>query len=86
MKFLTICGGRAAATLNGSLVVPTSPGLDAVSVYPIPALLMESPLNTATPLAALTVVVPESVPPPGLDPIAMLTAFVAVVAVLPNAS
>src|SRR6185436_6011545 len=42
--------------------------------------------NVATPLAAATVVVPDSVPPPGLVPIATVMFAVEVVTVLPNAS
>src|SRR5881628_3251339 len=42
--------------------------------------------NVATPLAAVAVVVPESVPPLGLLRIATVTLCVAVGTVLPNAS
>jgi hypothetical protein len=42
--------------------------------------------NVATPLTAFAVVVPERVPPPGLVPIAIVIAFVAVVTRFPDAS
>src|SRR5437764_481490 len=45
-------------TLNALLVAPASRSDAAVSVYPLPALLMDRALNVATPLTALTVVVP----------------------------
>src|SRR6185369_9439752 len=42
--------------------------------------------NAATPFTAATVVVPDSVPPPGLLPMATVTLAVELVTVLPNAS
>src|SRR5690348_12600473 len=42
--------------------------------------------NVATPLAAETVAVPDSVPPPGLVPMATVTLALELVTVLPNAS
>src|SRR5512140_1600346 len=42
--------------------------------------------NVATPATADTVVVPDSVPPPGLVPIATVMLAVELVTVLPNAS
>src|SRR4051812_30820218 len=42
--------------------------------------------NVATPLAAATVAVPDSVPPPGLVPMATVTLAVELVTVLLNAS
>src|SRR3954468_21470688 len=42
--------------------------------------------NAATPLAAATVVVPDSDPPPGLVPMATVMLATELVAVLPNAS
>src|SRR5512140_110142 len=42
--------------------------------------------NVATPFTAATVVVPDSVPPPGLVPIATVMLAVELVTVLPNAS
>ncbi len=47
---------------------------------------IDRPEKVATPLTALTVVVPESVPPPGFVPMAMVTWSVAEVTVLPLAS
>src|SRR4051812_23665227 len=47
---------------------------------------MERLEKVATPLVAATVVVPESVPPPGLVPIVAVMLAVEVVTVLPNAS
>src|SRR5512140_1965043 len=47
---------------------------------------MERLENVATPATADTVVVPDSVPPPGLVPIATVMLAVEVVTVLPNAS
>src|SRR3954470_15225321 len=47
---------------------------------------MERLENTATPAAAATVVVPDSVPPPGLVPMATLMFAVELVTVLLNAS
>jgi hypothetical protein len=65
------------------LVAPVSVPLDAVSVYPVPALLIDRPENVATPLTAATVVLPDSVPLPGFAPIATVTLAVLVVR-LPN--
>src|SRR3954466_7208789 len=47
---------------------------------------MERLENVATPAAADTVVVPDSVPPPGLLPMATVMLAVELVTVLPNAS
>src|SRR3954468_21699168 len=47
---------------------------------------MESVENVATPATAATVVVPDSVPPPGLVPIAMVMLAVELVTVLSKAS
>ena len=47
---------------------------------------MERVEKLATPLTAATVSVPDSVPPPGLVPIATVTLAVELVTVLPNAS
>src|SRR5207244_2217369 len=47
---------------------------------------MLNPGNVATPPAAATAVVPESVPPPGFAPIASVTVAMKAVAVLPCAS
>src|SRR3954467_6400559 len=47
---------------------------------------MERLENVATPLTADTVAVPDSVPPPGLVPMATVMLAVELVTVLPNAS
>src|SRR3954469_16834779 len=47
---------------------------------------MERLENVATPLTAETVVVPDSVPPPGLVPMATVTLAEELVTVLPKAS
>src|SRR3954462_2277257 len=47
---------------------------------------MDRLANVATPLTEATLVVPDSVPPPGLAPMASATVAVELVAVLPNAS
>jgi hypothetical protein len=73
-------------TLNAVDVAPVSPVLDAVSVYPLPVLLIERLLKVATPLTALTVAVPESVPTPGFVPIAIVTAAVLPLTTAPVAS
>src|SRR5512143_2092102 len=52
----------------------------------MPALSMDRLENVATPLTAATVVVPDSVPPPGLVPMATVMLAVELVTVLPNAS
>src|SRR4029453_17708355 len=49
-------------------------------------LSMERVENVAMPATADTVVVPDSVPPPGLVPIATVTLAVELVTVLPNVS
>ncbi len=72
--------------LKLELVAPERPELEAVRVYPVPALLIESPEKVATPLTALTVAVPESVPEPGFVPIARVMEAVEDVTVFPWAS
>ena len=47
---------------------------------------MERPLKVATPLTALTILVPPRVPPPGFVPMATVTEAVLVVTTLPFAS
>ena len=71
---------------NPGLVAPVRPSAAAVSVYPLPVLSIERLENVATPLTALTVAVPERLPPPGFVPMATVTAFVAEVTVLPAPS
>lgn len=73
-------------TLNVELVAPVRPAEDADSVYPVPTLSIERLEKVATPLTALTVAVPDSVPPDGFVPIASDTEAVEVVTVLPAAS
>src|SRR5205809_516416 len=80
------CVAAAADTVKGLLVALVGPEADAVSVYPVPALLMLSLANVATPLAAATVVVPASVPLPGFAPMASVTLPLNPVAVFPWAS
>src|SRR2546425_67174 len=66
---------------NAALVALPAPV--AVSVYPGPALLIDRLGKLATPPAAATVAVPDSVPPPGFVPIATVIFPVNPVAVLP---
>src|SRR5947199_3787616 len=80
------CVAAAADTVKGLLVAPVGPEAEAVSVYPVPALLMLRFANVATPLAAATVVVPASVPLPGFAPRAMVTLPLNPVAAVPWAS
>ncbi|PYO75867.1 MAG: hypothetical protein DMD67_10210, partial [Gemmatimonadetes bacterium] len=67
------CVAAPAVMLNAVDVGSVRPLLDATSVYPVPALSIESPENVATPLTAATVAVPASVPPLGFAPIATVT-------------
>src|SRR6185295_3925153 len=76
----------AGLMVNAVELAPVSAPDAAVSVYPAPDLLMERLENVATPLTAATVVVPDSVPPPGLVPIATVMLAVEPVTVLPNVS
>src|SRR5262245_54656860 len=76
----------AGLMLNAAEVAPVSGAEAAVSVYPVPTLSMERLENVATPLTADTVVVPDSVPPPGLVPMATVTLAVELVTVLLKAS
>src|SRR5881396_1896294 len=79
-------GPTLRVMLNALLVAPMRPVADAVSVYPVPGLLMLRFAKVATPLTAATVVVPARVPLAGLVPIATVMLVVAVVTVLPWAS
>jgi hypothetical protein len=72
--------------VNAALVALVKAIEEATSVYPMPALLIDRPEKFATPFTGFTVVVPESVPPPGFAPSATVTAPVALVTVLPEAS
>src|SRR5258708_26542925 len=74
------------ATLNVPLVAPVNPGEAAVSVYPVPAALSARSEKLATPLEALTVLVPLNVALPGLVPMATVTTFVAVATRWPDES
>jgi hypothetical protein len=60
--------------------------LVALRVYPVPVLLTLKSLNVATPLTALMIVVPDSVPLPGLVPMATVIEAVEEVTVFPPAS
>src|SRR5438876_1112833 len=83
----TVKASLAAAAglmVNAELDAPVRAPDAAVRVYPAPALSMDRLENVATPLTAATVVVPESVPPPGLVPIAAVMLAVELVTVLPN--
>src|SRR5437868_3013204 len=59
---------------------------DVARVQPCALPMMDRLGNVATPLTADTVVVPDSVPPPGLAPMATVMLAVELVTVLPNAS
>src|SRR5262245_37668545 len=85
-------------TVNASLVAAAGVMLNAVDAAPVSgadaaeigraarSLSMDRLVETAIPLTAATVVVPDSVPPPGLVPIAMVMLAVEPVTVLLNAS
>src|SRR5687767_6169523 len=76
----------AGVMLKAAEVAPVSGADAAVSVYPVPVRSMDSVENVATPDTAATVVVPDSVPPPGLVPIATPMLAVELRTVLLNAS
>ena len=80
--------GVTVVMLNSGLLTAVSPLEVARRRYPLPALLMDRSENVATPATAATVLVPESVPPPGfaLAGILSVTFPVNCVTVLPNAS
>jgi hypothetical protein len=86
--FVVNASFEAAPTemLKVLLVASVKPLLDAVSVYPVPLLSIDSPLNVATPLTALAVAVPLNVPLLGFVPIATVIEAVLLVTVLPPAS
>src|SRR5207244_2171154 len=75
-----------AAILKPALVREVTPEPVALSVYPVPTLLILRLANVATPFTAATLVVPESVPPPGFASSATVTVPVNPVAVFPSAS
>jgi hypothetical protein len=60
-------------------VADVIPGLLAVSVYPMPGLLIDKSENEATPPRACTVTLPDRDPDPGFDPIATVTVAVELV-------
>jgi hypothetical protein len=80
----TSCVAVPGLIVKAALVAPPSPAAAAVSVYPVPFLSMLRVEKVAIPAAAATVVVPESVPPPGLVPIPTVTLPVKLVAVFPG--
>ena len=74
--------------LNADEVAAVRAGvLDAVSVYPVPVLLIESAENVATPAETVTADPPLSVPPPGLVPmVRLIWVLLSPVSTLPLAS
>src|SRR5207249_4457777 len=72
----TVKASRVAVplvTLKGVLVAARSPVAVAERAYPVPLLSTRSVLKVATPPTAATVVVPDSVPPAGFTPKAIVT-------------
>ena len=67
-------------------VAPVNPPALAVSVYPDPTLSIDMSLNVASPLTATTTSVPDSVPTPGLAPMARVILSVAALIRFPPAS
>src|SRR5689334_1200590 len=63
-----------------------NPSALATSVYPVPTLSIDRLENVATPFTAPTDTVPDSVPAPGLVPIASVTVPFTEVTVFPEAS
>jgi hypothetical protein len=80
------CDAAAGVMVNAALVALVKGMEEATRVYPPPALLIDRPEKVATPFIGFTVVVPESVPPPGFAPSTTVTAPVALVTVFPEAS
>src|SRR2546430_16721868 len=78
------CDAAPGVMLNAVLVAPAGPVALAASVYPVPTLSILTFANVATPLTAATLVVPASVPPPGLAAIASATLPLNGVAGLPR--
>ena len=76
------------ATSNDELVAEVRLPLDAVSVYPVPALSIRRSVNVATPFTAETVAVPARAAPeaPVPDVMLIVTESVADVTVLPSRS
>src|SRR5947208_14027110 len=82
----TSCVAVPAVMLNAALIPVTGPGALAASVYPVPTLSIDRPVNVATPPDAAWVAVPDKAPPDGLVPIASVTLPVNPIAVFPFAS
>src|SRR6266550_1723665 len=80
------CVAVPGVMLKAALVTPVTPVAFAVSVYPLPVLLMLRLEKVATPLTAARLTVPESVPALGLAPSATVTLPLNPVAVFPWAS
>src|SRR2546430_15017527 len=80
------CDAAPGVMLKAVLVAPAGPVALAASVYPVPTLSILTFANVATPLTAATLVVPASVPPPGLLTIASPMLPVNGVAGVPRAS
>ncbi len=87
-----VCPLPAATTtvppvmVKAALVAWGSAPEAATSVYPVPALSIRKSANVTMPATAERVSVPESVPPPGFAPIAIVTPAVNAVAVFPKGS
>src|SRR5436309_2966203 len=73
-------------TVKPAEVPLASPPPVAASVYPVPTLSILTPAKVATPFTAPSVVVPDSVPPPGFAPSARDTLPAKLRSVLPSAS
>src|SRR5713226_4092930 len=82
----TNCVAGPAVIAKVRLLAPGSRVAAAVSRYPVPLLSMLRLEKVATPFTAATTVVPESVPPTGLVPIATVTVPVKLATRFPNAS
>src|SRR5437588_841379 len=78
----TSCVAVPAVMLNAALIPVTGPGALAASVYPVPTLSIDRPVNVATPPDAAWVAVPDKAPPDGLVPITSVTLPVNPVTVL----
>jgi len=85
---MTSLDAAAADASNDELTVEVRLPLDAVSVYPVPALSMRRSVKVATPFTVDTVAVPTKLAPavPVPDVMATLTESVAEVTVFPSES
>jgi len=81
-----LTAAKVSRISNGALVAPASAPEVALTVKPVPGRSMLSVGNVATPFTAATLVVPDSVPPLGLVPIATVTLPVKLVTAFPPAS